>query len=91
VKLKQDLFYHWNLKRSSPVLNLRSVQVSIFIWESLMDRYSEIISSESFKILEVLNFLRIYPYLRTEEEKNILNEIIKKTPIYEEFNSSNGG
>ena len=63
----------------------------MFIWESLVDRYNEIISSESFKILEVLNFLRIYPYLRTEEEKNILNEIIKKTPIYEEFNSSNGG
>ena len=91
VKLKQDLFYHWNLKRSSAGLNLRSVQVSMFIWESLVDRYNEIISSESFKILEVLNFLRIYPYLRTEEEKNILNEIIKKTPIYEEFNSSNGG
>jgi hypothetical protein len=25
------------------------VQVSMFIWESLVDRYNEIISSESFK------------------------------------------
>jgi hypothetical protein len=90
VKLKQDLFYQWNLKRNSDSPSLRSVQVSMFIWKSLEDRYGEVISTESFKILETLNFLRIYPYLQTRREKNILDEIIKKTPIYEEFDNSNG-
>ena len=91
VKLKQDLFYHWNLRRNSRELSLRSVQVSMFIWTSIENKFNEIISSEYFKILEVLNFLRIYPYIVQGEEMDLLNDIIKKTSIYEEFNSSNGG
>ena len=53
-------------------------------------KYSWMINSDEFKILEYLNFLRIYPYLNDESDILLLNQIIKKTPIYEEFNNSNG-
>ena len=46
--------------------------------------------SNEFKILEALNFLRIYPYAREEKDLLIIENILKKLPIYEEFNNPNG-
>ena len=91
IKLKQDLYYFWSLSRTPESKNMRSIQTSLYIWEILNLKYSEITNCEEFKILEALNFLRIYPYIKTPDEKNILENIIKKLPIYEEFNSANGG
>jgi thiamine kinase-like enzyme len=91
IKIKQDLFYHWNIKKDCDTLNLRSVQISYFLWEKIEDRYKDLINSEEFKILEVLNFLRIYPYAKTQKEIILLENTIKKTPIYEEFNNPYGG
>jgi hypothetical protein len=42
-------------------------------------------------ILEALNFLRIYPYAKEESDILLIETILKKLPIYEEFNNSNGG
>ena len=91
IKIKQDLFYHWNIKKDCDILNLRSIQISYFLWKKIEDRYKDLINSEEFKILEVLNFLRIYPYAKTEKEIILLENTIKKTPIYEEFNNTYGG
>ena len=69
---------------------MRSIQTSLHIWNCIEDKYQGVTSSEEFKILEVLNFLRIYPYVTCDNEKNILKNIIKKLPLYEEFNNPNG-
>jgi len=90
IKLKQDLYYFWSLSRMPSYKNMRSVQTSIYIWNYIEEKYPKVTTSEEFKILEVLNFLRIYPYVTCEDEKNILENIIKKLPIYEEFNNPDG-
>ena len=91
IKIKQDLYYCWNIKRDVKDPSFRSIQISQSIWKKLETKYSWMINSDEFKILEYLNFLRIYPYLNDESDILLLNQIIKKTPIYEEFNNSNGG
>lgn len=90
IKIKQDLYYCWNIKRDVKDPSFRSIQISQSIWKKLETKYSGMINSDEFKILEYLNFLRIYPYLNNESDILLLNQIIKKTPIYEEFNNSNG-
>lgn len=91
VKLKQDLFYFWSFLKDEEELNLRSVQSSLRIWNSIEGKYKKTTGSEEFKVLEALNFLRIYPYAKREHEKSTIEKILKKLPIYEEFNNSNGG
>lgn len=91
VKLKQDLFYFWSILRDGDEPNLRLMQSSIKIWNSIEQKYSEIVSSDEFMILEALNFLRIYPYAKEKKDILIIEKILKKLPIYEEFNNSNGG
>lgn len=90
IKLKQDLYYFWSLSRIPVYRNMRSIQTSLHIWNYIDKKYHEVTSSEEFKILEAINFLRIYPYVTCGNEKNILENIIKKLPIYEEFNNPNG-
>lgn len=90
VKLKQDLFYFWNLKIENKN-NLRMVQIYKFIWYKLYDRYREYIDTNSFEILDVINILRIEPYLTNAIQKSIIDTIITSTKIYEKFNSSYGG
>ena len=90
IKLKQDLYYFWSLSRMPMYKNMRSIQTSLHIWNCIEEKYQGVTSSEEFKILEVLNFLRIYPYVTCDNEKNILKNIIKKLPLYEEFNNPNG-
>ena len=90
VKLKQDLFYFWSYLRDDGEPSLRLIQASIKIWNSIEEKYPEFVFSDEFKILEALNFLRIYPYAREEKDLLIIENILKKLPIYEEFNNPNG-
>ena len=91
VKLKQDLFYFWSYLRDDEEPSLRFIQASIKIWNSIEEKYREFVFSDEFKILEALNFLRIYPYAKEEKDLLIIENILKKLPIYEEFNNPNGG
>jgi len=93
VKLKQDFFYKWSLVNSNIYNRFekhRIHQVCEYIWRNILEKYKMMIDTFEFKILESLNFLRIEPYLKDENMKLILEQIIKETPLYEEFNSSNG-
>ncbi len=90
IKIKQDFFYFWFLKKDGEKLSLREIQSSIFIWDSISKDFLSEIETLEFKILESLNFLRIYPYTKTEFQKKILLEILKKLPLYEEFNHTDG-
>lgn len=90
VKLKQDLFYFWSFLKDEEELNLRCVQSSLKIWKSIEKKYKKTVNSEEFKVLEALNFLRIYPYAKRNHEKSTIEKILKKLPIYEEFNNPDG-
>lgn len=92
VKLKQDLFYLFSfLSCSDAKIKLRGIQSAKYIWKKIEKEFSEHVSKDSFKILEVVNFLRILPYSKQEDVKSSILNIIKELPIYEEFNRSHGG
>ena len=89
VKIKQDLDYFWALKTWN-VHTHRLEQIYRFAWNELENRYSSFMY-EPFDILDVMNILRIEPYLTSEDQRVILDRIIKSTKIYANFISSNGG
>ena len=89
VKIKQDLDYFWALKTWN-VHTHRLEQIYRFAWHELENRYSSFMY-EPFDILDVMNILRIEPYLTSEDQRVILDRIIKSTKIYANFISSNGG
>ena len=89
VKLKQDLYYFWNLKLNE-IDDIRIKQSYQYIWKNLYFRYQNYIESDEFKILDSLNLLRIEPYLTNSKQKSILNSSILKTDLYEKFNCTNG-
>ncbi len=89
VKIKQDLYYFWGLQIYNDHTH-RLEQVYQFAWRELESRYSSFMY-ESFDILDVMNSLRIEPYLTSQHQRVILDRIIKSTKIYANFISSNGG
>ncbi len=92
VKLKQDLFHLFSfLSCSDTKIKLRGIQSAKYIWKKIEKEFSEHVSKDSFKVLEVVNFLRILPYAKQEEVKSSIINIIKELSIYEEFNRSHGG
>ncbi len=90
VKLKQDLFYFWNLKVQKND-SLRIKQIYRVIWNKIYERYSYHIDSQCFQILDTLNILRIEPYLTNNHQKDILYKIIENSNLYEKFNCPYGG
>ena len=89
VKLKQDLYYLWGLKIQN-IDSVRHEQIYRYIWNRLESRYS-IFMGEGFDILDVMNILRIEPYLTSDSQRVILDMMIKSTELYAFSNSSNGG
>jgi hypothetical protein len=89
VKLKQDLYYLWSLKVQDEE-TVRIVQIYSYIWKKLNQRYNKYIDTKGFEILDVMNTLRIEPYLTNDNQRDILDTIIKSTQLYEKFNYSNG-
>lgn len=89
VKLKQDLYYHWILEINKSK-NLRIVQCFNIVWNYIETKYAKYLNTDTFYILELVNFLRIEPYLTNNNQRIILNNIIKKTFLYGEFARSHG-
>lgn len=90
VKLKQDLHHLWGIKTQRIESN-RLEQIYKHIWAKLSERYSEFIDNESFEILEVMNSLRIEPYLTSPHHRTILETIVKSSELYAHFSGSYGG
>ena len=90
IKLKQDFYYHWTLKVNN-VNSLRIIQCLNSIWNHIEIKYEQYLSTDIFHILEILNFLRIEPYLTNNNQRVILNNIIESTYLYDEFARSYGG
>lgn len=89
AKLKQDLYYCWNLQVQD-IHNLRIHQIYSYIWKKIEGRYSEHLSTKAFKVLDAMNLLRIEPYLTNDRQSSILKTLVEKTDLYENFSSSHG-
>ncbi|MBC8442615.1 MAG: phosphotransferase [Proteobacteria bacterium] len=89
VKLKQDLFYKWSTKLKG-VDDIRISQTKRYIWKRICENNKEIVDSEWFNFFDILNILRIEPYLQNEHQRNIFEDTIKGTVYYENINSADG-
>ena len=89
VKLKQDLHHLWAV-RNQDVYSNRIHQIYQYIWDKLEVRY-EYFMNENFHILDVMNALRIEPYLTSDSQRVILEGIVKSTELYAISCSSDGG
>lgn len=89
VKLKQDLYYLWNLKVNNSY-SIRMVQIYKNIWKRIEERYEYYIHTKSFDVLDAVNVLRIEPYLTNSQQTTILDKVITSTKLYVEFDSSYG-
>lgn len=90
AKLKQDLYYHWNLKIQNKT-NLRLYQIYDYLWKNIERRYSKYLNTTSFQVIDSMNLLRIEPYLTNDNHRSILKKLVEKTDLYEDFNRANGG
>jgi tRNA A-37 threonylcarbamoyl transferase component Bud32 len=87
AKLKQDLYYFW-----LPLLldsDLRSFQSMNFIWEKIEKNFEEVKTTQ-FIIIDAINILRIEPYITSPKQYEIFELALRKNPLYEDFNDSNG-
>ena len=89
VKLKQDLHHLWAV-HNQDVYSNRIHQIYQYIWDKLEVRY-ESFMNESFHILDVMNTLRIEPYLTSDSQRVILEGIVKSTELYAISYCSDGG
>ena len=89
VKLKQDLHHLWAVKNQDVYSN-RIHQIYKYIWDKLEVRYESYLN-EGFHILDVINALRIEPYLTSDSQRVILESIVKSTELYAISYCSDGG
>ena len=89
VKLKQDLHHLWAVRNQNVYTN-RIHQIYQYIWDKLELRY-ESHMSEGFHVLDVMNSLRIEPYLTSDSQRVILEGIVKSTELYAISYCSDGG
>ena len=89
AKLKQDLHHLWAV-RNQNVYTVRIHQIYEYIWDKLEVRYADYMT-DSFHILDVINALRIEPYLTSDSQRVILEGIVKSTELYAISYCSDGG
>ena len=87
IKLKQDLYYNWALVAHNS--SLRTYQSFRYLWKEIHKEYEAYYNLEFTEIVNILNWLRIEPYLTKEKHKSALHNIIINLKYYEEFNSTN--
>jgi len=86
VKLQQDLHFKWALNVHNG--NLRIHQSFNYLWDNIYKEYKEYYDLEFTKIINILNWLRIEPYLKDNKHKEVLKSIITNLEHYEKFNST---
>ena len=90
IKLKQDLYYHWSLDVQG-IKNLRIRQIYSFLWRELEKRYSKYVETIEFDVLDILNTLRLEPYLTNEDQRIIIKRMLKCSSLYGNVSCSDGG
>lgn len=89
VKLKQELVHMWSL-RSKKMLSARVLQAYKYIWLTLQSRYEQHMETEVFDLLDIINILRIEPYLKNGTQQDILASIVESSGLYAKFIGTNG-
>ena len=89
IKLKQDLYYHWSLDVQG-IKNLRIRQIYSYIWDKIEQRYSEYVDTIEFNVLDILNTLRIEPYLTNEDQRLIIKRMLKCSSLYGNVSCTDG-
>ena len=89
IKLKQDLYYHWSLDVQG-VKSLRIRQIYSYIWDKIEQRYSEYVDTIEFNVLDILNTLRIEPYLTNEDQRLIIKRMLKCSSLYGNVSCTDG-
>jgi serine/threonine protein kinase len=82
IKLKQDLQYFWSLDMVI-VRKTRYISIFDYMWTKIANEFSSQVNSKAFKILEIINFLRIEPYISNTGELELLSYIIDRLGEYE--------
>ena len=89
IKLKQDLYYHWSLDVQG-IKNLRIRQIYSFLWRKLEKRYSQYVETIEFDVLDILNTLRLEPYLTNEDQRLIIKRMLKCSSLYGNVSCTDG-
>ena len=89
IKLKQDLYYHWSLDVQG-VKSLRIRQIYSFLWERLEQRYCKYVDTIEFNVLDILNTLRLEPYLTNDDQRIIIKRMLKCSSLYGNVSCSDG-
>jgi hypothetical protein len=89
AKIKQDMFYMWTPMMGG-YCDLRAKQILSYLWAGVESRFGREMKDVAFRVIDALNILRIEPYIKTERQADLMNAILKKNPLYEDFNRSNG-
>ena len=89
IKLKQDLYYHWSLDVQG-IKNLRIRQIYSLLWRKLEKRYSKYVETIEFDVLDILNTLRLEPYLTNEDQRIIIKRMLKCSSLYGNVSCTDG-
>ena len=77
VKLRQDTRYHWTNRRYLREHDHGKVSiVNRWIDAIITQSFHDLIVSRAFWLLEMMNYLRIAPYVHTEEEHRYLSRVM---------------
>ena len=90
IKLKQDLYYHWSLDVQG-IKSLRIRQIYSFLWNKLEQRYCKYVDTIEFNVLDILNTLRLEPYLTNDDQRIIIKRMLKCSSLYGNVSCSDGG
>lgn len=86
AKLRQDTRFHWtNLRYARSHDHGKIHVIDTWIDDQLTSNFSEFLNSIPFWLIEVLNFLRIAPYVYTLQEHQYLKQALMKITIAQEL------
>ena len=69
---------------------MRIRQIYSYIWEKIEERYSEYVDTIEFNVLDILNTLRIEPYLTNEDQRLIIKRMLKWSSLYGNVSGTDG-
>jgi hypothetical protein len=86
AKLRQDTRFHWTDYHYPKSRDHGKIHViNTWIDDQLTSNFSEFIDSHPFWLIEVLNFLRIAPYVHTPQEHQYLTQALIKITTAQEI------
>ena len=72
------------------IKNLRIRQIYSFLWRKLEKRYSQYVETIEFDVLDILNTLRLEPYLTNEDQRLIIKRMLKCSSLYGNVSCTDG-